>query len=305
MFKCKICDNEARFQGGIGGSWQITCPRCGEFQTADENWHKKIDRDELDTTVVSGWVRDQNRVGITPVIDGDCIERLKTLRRPSLKERLERYLITATEKCAGLTSDFDPFSENLIGTSYCRNQPELEVLVGYLVSEGLLWDRLPRAYWVRPKGHIAADELRTHRAKSAQAFVAMWFADEMDSIYVHGLMVGIKRAGYKPVHIGKKEHANKIDDEIIAEIRRSAFVVADLTGERCNVYFEAGFAIGLSIPVIWTARKGTKDHFDTRQYNCIDWTDADELASRLQQRIEAMFGRGPLTIHHQVRSSPA
>lgn len=37
-----------------------------------------------------------------------------------------------------------------------------------------------------------------------------------------------------------KEHANKIDDEIIAEIRRSAFLVADFTGQRQNVYFETG-----------------------------------------------------------------
>lgn len=45
--------------------------------------------------------------------------------------------------------------------------------------------------------------------------------------------------------IGSKEHSNKIDDEIIGEIRRSAFIVADFTGHRGGVYFEAGFAMGL------------------------------------------------------------
>jgi hypothetical protein len=55
--------------------------------------------------------------------------------------------------------------------------------------------------------------------------------------------------------ISNKEHANKIDDEIIAEIRRSAFLVADFTGHRQNVYFETGFAIGLARQVVWTCRK--------------------------------------------------
>jgi hypothetical protein len=88
------------------------------------------------------------------------------------------------------------------------------------------------------------------------------------------------------------------NDEIIAEIRRSAFLVADFTGHRQNVYFETGFAIGLARQVVWTCRKDQiKDlHFDIRQYNCIDWENAAELARRLRLRIEAMFCRGPLAV---------
>lgn len=46
-------------------------------------------------------------------------------------------------------------------------------------------------------------------------------------------------------------HNNKIDDQIVAEIRRSKLVLVDATGARPNAYFEAGFAAGLGIPVIW------------------------------------------------------
>ena len=147
-----------------------------------------------------------------------------------------------------------------------------------------------------PKGFIAADELRTRRAASSQAFVAMCFNDEMKRVYENSIDKSIRGAGYRPMLISKKEHANKIDDEIIAEIRRSAFLVADFTEHRQNVYFETGFAIGLGLPVIWTCRKDhiKNLHFDIRQYNCIDWKDEAELAKRLQQRIEAMFGHGPI-----------
>jgi nucleoside 2-deoxyribosyltransferase len=169
----------------------------------------------------------------------------------------------------------------------------------------ILWNRLPKAYWLNPKGHFEADELRSRRAKSTQGFVAVWFAPEMTLIYDSGLSVGIEGAGYKSMRIDKKEHANKIDDEIIAEIRRSAFLVADFTEHRGGVYFEAGFAMGLGLPVIWTCRKDhmEKLHFDIRQYNCIDWTETKELATRLLQRIEAMLGHGPLTNAQKVDTS--
>jgi hypothetical protein len=123
----------------------------------------------------------------------------------------------------------------------------------------------------------------------------MWLNDSMKSVYDKGLSLGIRNAGFSPMLIPEKEHANKIDDEIIAEIRRSAFIVADFTGQRQNVYFETGFAIGFGLPVIWTCRQHDLKnlHFDIRQYNCIDWKDEQDLAGRLQRRVEAMLGRGP------------
>ncbi len=106
-----------------------------------------------------------------------------------------------------------------------------------------------------PEGWVKLQELETSRIESKQAFVAMWFNDEMTSIWNDGLSKGIEDAGYLALRIDNKEHNDKICDEIIAEIRRSRFVVADFTKNRGGVYFEAGFALGLGIPVIWTVQQ--------------------------------------------------
>lgn len=77
---------------------------------------------------------------------------------------------------------------------------------------------------------------------------------------------------------------------IVAEIRKSSFLIADFTGDRGGVYFEAGFAKGLGIPVIFSCKKGEwtdKLHFDTRQYNHIIWETPTDLAVKLQNRIAA------------------
>ena len=131
-------------------------------------------------------------------------------------------------------------------------------------------------------GYSRIEEQRT-TVDSSQAFVAMWFDERMNEAYDKGIKPGIEAAGYKPLKINQKEHTNKVDDEIIAEIRRSRFLVADFTqgrgGARGGVYFEAGFALGLGIPVIYTCRDNVKNKlsFDTRQYNHIFWKTPDEL----------------------------
>lgn len=135
----------------------------------------------------------------------------------------------------------------------------------------------------------------------------MWFNESMNEAFDDGIDPGIRDAGYEPLRIDRKEHNNKIDDEIIAEIRRSRFVVADFTCPttelankteplaRGGVYYEAGFAQGLGLPVIWTCRKNMIGyvHFDTRQYAHIDWETPEELRDKLSKRISATLGDGP------------
>ena len=126
----------------------------------------------------------------------------------------------------------------------------------------------------------------------------MWINPEMDDAYEQGIEEGIEAAGYKPMRIDKKPDVNKIDDEIIAQIRRSRFLVADFThgedGARGGVYWEAGFAYGLGLPVIYSCREDMVDqlHFDTRQYYHIVWETTEELRDGLAQRIEALIGAG-------------
>ena len=123
----------------------------------------------------------------------------------------------------------------------------------------------------------------------------MWFDDELNDAYQDGFQAGILDAGYDPIRVDKIEHINRIDDEIISQIKASRFVVADFTGHRSGVYFEAGYALGLDMPVIWTCRKSDMGnlHFDIRQFNCIDWESPDDLATRLRRRVEATVGLGP------------
>jgi hypothetical protein len=145
------------------------------------------------------------------------------------------------------------------------------------------------------KGYLAAEEQEASLAASPIGFGAMWFHPDMKPVWEQGLSPGISDAGYDPVRVDQVEHLGKIDDQILIQIRRARFVVADFTGHRSGVYFEAGYALGLGLPVIWSCRRDDLDklHFDIRQYNCIDWEGAPDLRKRLAFRIEATVGPGP------------
>lgn len=190
---------------------------------------------------------------------------------------------------------------SLMAISASINSNEVEYLLNILEKSDFITehnDYIGYAYVITSNGYIKFEDSREIE-RPDQAFVAMWFDSSMNEIYEKGVRPAIVESGYSPMRIDKKEHVNKIDDEIIGEIRRSRFVIADFTSEkdkpRGGVYFEAGFAYGLNIPVIWTCRTDMINdvHFDTRQYNHITWTDAEDLKMQLENRILAVLGQGP------------
>ena len=103
-------------------------------------------------------------------------------------------------------------------------------------------------------------------------------------------------AGYQEaIRVDRKEFLGDIVFEVIARIKECRFVVADATEHKNGVYFEAGYAMGMGLPVIWMCHKDdmNKAHFDTSHLNHIVWDDIGELRRSLANRILATIGRGP------------
>ena len=167
---------------------------------------------------------------------------------------------------------------------------------GYLVADGPTGVFVPPAPTRKAFEHYS--ELQKAGPMSQQAFVAMAFAPQYDTAWQAIIKLGIIAAGSRPFRVDQKEHADKVDDLIMAEIRRSKFLVADFSGQRGGVYFEAGFAHGLGRPVIWMCSDEEKDklHFDTRQYNHILYNNSADAQEKLRNRIASMLGEGTYKI---------
>jgi len=149
-----------------------------------------------------------------------------------------------------------------------------------------------KEYSISAIGWLRIQELQAKGAAISQGFIAMWFDPQMDTAKAK-ILSAIHDSGYVPMIISDKEHNNQIVPEILFEIKRSAFLVADLTGHRNGVYYEAGYAHALKKEVILTCReKDFEDrHFDVSQKNIIIWKDEAELHEKLMKRIEATVGK--------------
>ena len=219
-------------------------------------------------------------------------------REPSVREKLQlllNYLASRT-LYPGQQVLFD--SKQDYSVLCAKNPAEADFYQPELEKQGVLsavttLDK-SRPCWLTASGWQELERLQQSGTDSSNGFIAMWFDPSQDAVK-NSIELAIESAGYVPIRIDEVEHVNRIDDEIIAKIRQSKFLVADLTGHRNGVYFEAGFMLGLGRPVIWLCHKSdlSKVHFDTRQYNTIVYEGVETLRSKLGYRIEAILGKGP------------
>ncbi len=177
---------------------------------------------------------------------------------------------------------------------------ELSYLLKYLHDTKLLsqfdWRSGRPLCVVSVDGWSAIETLRARNTLSDKAFVAMSFQSSFRYVFDEGIKPALETdTGWLAFRVDDKPHAGKIDDLIFAEINESRFVIADFTGHRNGVYFEAGYARGLGLPVIWACCEDQiKDlHFDTRQFNHVAWSKPEDLREKLVVMIRAIVGYGP------------
>ena len=285
----------------------IDSPRAGGWYSISLEAITRLPQiDDRVKARLTTWLVDQRRLGVKcPEIYMKTItiaEQQKGLPVHERANRLLQYIGDQTVEIGGRFSFTVPDMSNTAAAAWSESikQEEVETLLEYLDEQG--WIKSKKEYsshTLTVGGYARLAELETANTELSKGFVAMWFDDSTQKAWEEGIKLGIEDAGYDAVRIDEKEHTNKIDDEIIAEIKRSRFVVADFTqgedGTRGGVYYEAGFAHGLGIEVFFTCREDALKHvhFDTRQYNHIIWKNPEELRERLAARISAVIGDGP------------
>lgn len=298
MEKCPICTNIITYQGiPRRDGYIVNCPRCGEYLlTRQALANLRSERlSEREIANVSGWLRENQNYEITT---GNISQLLSTLP-PSFHEKADK-LLRRIEKLTTYAGEYLNDDPSWLGSSYCINGEELSEVMLYLAECERVKDRGEMGGYtlkISPAGWAHLEGLRKLNPESQQCFVAMWFDPVMQHVYDTAISIAIKSAGYLSHRVDQREHNDKIDDEIIAQIKKSRFVLADFTGHRGGVYYEAGFAKGLDLEVIWTCREDDVEnlHFDIRQFNCILWNEdnLDEFNKRIKSRIEAVIGVGP------------
>lgn len=119
--------------------------------------------------------------------------------------------------------------------------------------------------------------------------------EDTDSLYEKSISPVLRSSSVTPVIINRREDNRDINHQIIEQLNKCDFCIADLTYTRPSVYFEAGYA-QRAVQVIYTVRADhlrqnqpddLRVHFDLQMKPLIRWTKPDDetFRTKLERRL--------------------
>ncbi len=298
--KCPIC----KLEEGIAVTQQhgydraeINCPRCKHFIITGTA--ESLAKSQQLNSKLSAWIRNRNEIHAEiPEIDSNSLKDIES-GLPDYSPREKQIIllqnIERRTDYPGKEVELNPKYD--FPLAWASSEEEFNYYITSLEDRGFLKANDTIGFsrvTITSAGWDYLEQREKYIEERTQAFVAMSFSSELKPIWEGPIKNAIKKAGYNPYRVDAEPHIDRIDVKIIAEIKNSRFVVADVTEQKRGVYFEAGYAQGLGLPVIWCVRKDDleKVHFDTRQYNHIVWEREDDLENQLYNFICAIIGKG-------------
>lgn len=285
---CPICGAGATVVS-TGPSTNCECPACGAFRITSG-----IEVPAQIAHAVSAATRQSHEQGRTLFLNRfNMTDLAEPHLRTTVAERLDKLLAYLASKMAYPGSSH----QVQLGADYpvadAHNENELDAYLNYLSSEKLI-DLQPSrggeavcALTVR--GWQRIQSRARPGGEPGRCFVACWLADDFYSEFRNAADAAIRACSYVPFWIVETRTNQGISDRVLAEIQRAEFVVADFTGQRQSVYFEAGFARGLGRQVIWCCKQDDVRnlHFDTKHLGHVVWKDSADLRAKLEDSIRA------------------
>jgi nucleoside 2-deoxyribosyltransferase len=281
----------------------FNCPFCGKYAITEECSLFHRDPNPIELSKIACYVKERTLRGLPfPVF----FSQTHAAMRPGAvswdaaieafpktpADRLDRALLNLSHLTnhLGQQVDLPDYAKSAV---FALNEDEVEFIFNALREDGLL--RYSAAttgiiYWLTAKGFNRVADLERGGPLSKQVFVAMHFDPLLADVYEKGIKTAIEEdCGYKSFRVDREQHNEDINDKIIAEMRKSKFMVADFTDNRPGVYFEAGFMMGLGRTVIFSCKedKLVEVHFDTSHRNHVLWNEASDFREKLKLRIQA------------------
>jgi nucleoside 2-deoxyribosyltransferase len=273
--------------------WRYECPNCGTYLILDEDRRKIVDLDYnigavpyyKDLHILSGLARHYHEQGKSIVEFGEhltnyILKHATAIIPESISDKIKMLMYNHFRERKDILNGIKAFYPALC---FAADEYEMASLIRFAHEAGYIENEYP--YRPTFKGLQVIETYKMSKTSNS-VFVAMWFDNSMDGYY-NAVKSTIDMSGFKAIKINDVRHLNDINNEIVALIKNCRFVVADLTGQRNNVYFEVGYAKGIGKPVILTCEEDDFQNraFDTSTLNTILWNK--ENYKDLQQDVMA------------------
>lgn len=275
----------------IGGGVLYDCSNCGPYWltgTAAVVLPENIEAAPERRFLLAHFVRQRSRAGERTKVDSHLVQHAfaTSTAFPSAFEQLENLLIWLAQNTRPgqlITIEFRTF-QAIVGSPdelalrwVALSAHQRGFVHGYETSssDGFRFE----AATLTLEGWTWFDDIGRHK-RSRIAFMAMQFNDPtLDKIVNDHFRRAVERTGFTLRRLDDQPRAGIIDNILRVEIRRARVMICDLTHRNPGAYWEAGFAEGIGIPVVYTCEHGAMSaktlHFDTRNCTVVPWTEAE------------------------------
>lgn len=130
-------------------------------------------------------------------------------------------------------------------------------------------------------------ETNASTAPKPFCFVLMPFSEEFDDVYQIGIREACEAAGAYCERVDEQVFEERILDRVYNQIAKADVLIADMTGQNANVFYEVGYAHGLDRSVILLTKSADDIPFDLKHFHHIVYEHGlKELRSSLQRKVE-------------------
>jgi hypothetical protein len=151
-------------------------------------------------------------------------------------------------------------------------------------------------YFVNPKSiqdNTKLEQGRINRLALNHLFIAMPYAKEFNNAYYFGIKYPVEQRGRKCERVDQDAFTGDIVERLRRRIATCELIIADITGNNPNVFYEIGYAEGIGKPVILISQEQeTPFDLKTRRQIRYDPQDIFSLAVKLGEQLDALLAQG-------------
>jgi hypothetical protein len=134
-------------------------------------------------------------------------------------------------------------------------------------------------------------------------FVLMPFHKDFQDVYELGIKAACELAGAHCERVDEQHFLGSMLDRVYNQIAKADIIVADMTGQNPNVFYEVGYAHALNKQVILATQKPDDIPFDVKHYPHIVYEGRiiflkEQLVAKLRWCVENPKGRIEIASQH-------
>ncbi len=314
---CPICGEKAQIKPTNGSLFRIECDRCGLFLVTSIFFYGAESSNLASIAgqnkyALQGALREvslRRKIGSTPVTIG--VDSADSKEHLTVSEFLTNVIVPENppQKIDKLFKNLELLSKGEFGKintltylkdyplAYCKDADELSWILnemndlGYFANFNL--SNINASFVLSMKAWQRIEELKIFDSNSNQVFIACTMKPEhKHNSFAKAISRGIDSVegfNLKAILINEKNYPETIMEKALGEIKRSRFVVVDLTWLSNSVFFEAGFCKGRGVEFIFVIKEDQwtqLGEFYTKSYLIRKYKNESELEKLIKTIIE-------------------